>query len=147
MKNQVVAQTSIRITRGNRQRKVEVRLIRLPCDEELDRQRGIRAFRSIFIDNDNIEETTWYVNNLQTLKEHFTLKIQKLVNKLNPNKDTIKVLEDKGNLITFQSGYCQHCKKKLLESYGPAFGVLKKCRNCGNLSFIRDENWIRRFSK
>ena len=138
MENPIVVQTSVRITSGNRQRRIEVKLTRLPYEERLDRQRRIKTLKSVFIDGDDIEEIIWYVNDVRILKEHFTLKIQRLISRLNPNKDTIEVLEDRGNLIPFQSGYCQHCKKKLLESYGPAFGVLKKCRNCGNLSFIRD---------
>jgi NADH pyrophosphatase NudC (nudix superfamily) len=95
-------------------------------------------FESIITINGKSERYEWITNDLLLLESHFTLHLQKLLSQYNPELEQITVVEDTHSLLTLQSAYCQHCGKKLYETYGHAFGVVKKCSNCGRLSFFRD---------
>jgi len=111
-------------------------LIELIIGRENERQ-DVSTFESI-LTVDGISETTiWSTNDVRLLEAYFTQHLQKLISDYNPETEQIEVLEDTHSLLTLRSAYCQHCGKKLYEVYGQAYGVVKKCPNCGKFSFYR----------
>ena len=85
----------------------------------------------------SIREEQIYTNNIELLEEHIALELKNVLNELNPATDHVEVIHDSYELLKFQAGYCQHCGKKLLESYGAVVGILKRCPGCRKISFIR----------
>jgi hypothetical protein len=85
---------------------------------------------------------TWCAESLELLELCLIVELQKFIDQhLNPRQDHVAVLEDSSGLLELRSGYCQHCKKKIIEYYGFCHGVLKKCDRCGRLTVIKDEAW------
>lgn len=113
------------------------KIIELVINRENERQ-GVSTFKSILTVGGISETATWSTSDVRLLEAYFTQYLQKLISDYNPETEQIEVLEDTHSLLTLRSAYCQHCGKKLYESYGHAFGVVKKCSNCGRLSFYRD---------
>jgi NADH pyrophosphatase NudC (nudix superfamily) len=103
-----------------------------------DEKQDAFAFQSILTVNSVSETATWATDNVQPLTAYFIQYLQKILGRYDPEVDEISILEDSHSLLTLRSAYCQHCGKKLYESYGHAFGVVKKCSNCGRFSFYRD---------
>jgi len=112
-------------------------LIELVVKRKDEKQDGIQ-FDSNLTVNGVSETATWPIDNAQVLVAYFGNYLQKLLSQYDPETDEIEILEDSHSLLSLQSAYCQHCGKKLYETYGHAFGVVKKCSNCGCLSFYRD---------
>lgn len=104
----------------------------------LNERQDISTFESN-LSVDGISKTAiWSTNDIQLLEAYFIQYLQRLISDYDPYAEKIEVLEDTHSLLTLRSAYCQHCGKKLYETYGHAFGVVKKCSNCGRFSFYRD---------
>ena len=100
---------------------------------------AVCTFESILTVNEVPETAKWITNDIRLLETYFVLNLQRLLSQYNPEVDQIEILEDTRSLLPVKSAYCQHCGKKLYETYGQAYGVVKKCPNCGRLSFYRDQ--------
>jgi len=105
-----------------------------------DEKQDTTPFQSILTVNGVSETATWSTNDIRLLEAYFTKHLQKLLSQYNPEIEQVDVLEDTHSLLTLRSAYCQHCGKKLYEVYGQAYGVVKKCPNCGKFSFYRNQN-------
>jgi NADH pyrophosphatase NudC (nudix superfamily) len=107
--------------------------------KRIDAKNIASTFESILTVNEISEVAKWITNDIRPLETYFVVNLQRLLSQYNPEGDQIEVLEDTHSLFLLKSAYCQHCGKKLYETYGQAYGVIKKCPNCGRLSFYRDQ--------
>ncbi len=91
---------------------------------------------------------SWKTSDLNLLTQHMVVELQKFIDQhYNPNTDSVSVLEDSAKLLELRSGYCQHCKKKIIEYYGFCHGVVKKCKHCRKLTVIKDEEWKEKWNR
>jgi hypothetical protein len=97
----------------------------------------VKAYKITISFRDSTHKELIYTDNVELIKERIVHELKQILNELNPTVSHIEVIDDPYKLMAFQAGYCQHCGKKLLESYGPVTGILKKCPGCRKVSFIR----------
>mgnify|MGYP001477420572 CR=1 FL=1 len=114
------------------------KFIVLIISRENESQQDVTTFESVLTVDGLSERSTWLTNDVRLLEAYFTQYLQKLISDYNPETEQIEVLEDTHSLLTLRSAYCQQCGKKLYEVYGHAYGVVKKCPNCGKFSFYRN---------
>jgi len=128
------------LQRNGRRKIVEASLEERPCDKSLLAQ-GVRTFETAISVNEKVRRRTWLLNDRRLLIEYLVLELQKIVSTSNPNREEIIIVEDDSGLLTFKDGYCQHCKRKIIQFYGYCYGVIKKCENCKNLTTVKDAQW------
>lgn len=122
----------VEVIRGTRVKTIDLVV------ERIDQQESSSTFESILKVSGQTEKAMWNTNDTRLLEAYFTQYMQKLLSQNDPQKDAIEIIEDSKHLLSLKSAHCQHCGKKLFETFGVAYGVIKKCPNCGRLSFYRE---------
>lgn len=112
---------------------IEAWLDRLP-----DRGRtvipGVETFRTCIKWAGWTREEVVRTDNVRLVKTDFVCRLQECLDRVDRTRYDIEVIEDPERLLSLRPVYCQHCGKKLAESFGPATGLHKKCNGCGELT-------------
>jgi hypothetical protein len=112
---------------------IQARLDRLP-----DRGRaaipGVETFRTCIKGAGRTREEIVRTDKVRLVKTDLVRRLQECLDRVDRTRYNIEVIEDPDRLLSLRPVYCQHCGKKLAESFGPATGLHKKCAGCGELA-------------
>ena len=131
----VIRLTSRSEARGARQSCIQAWLDRLPEKAGVVAP-GVETFRTRIEGAGWTKEEVVRTDKVRLVKTDLVRRLQESLDRVDRTHYDIEVIEDPDLLVSLRPGYCQHCGRKLTESFGPATGLHKKCNGCGELTAV-----------